>query len=128
MARKTKLTPFLLGKITGLLRDGVTINTACRAVGIDDSTYFRWLNDNRPIYCEFSEAVERAQAECETCCVKIIRDAAEKGNWFAAAWWLERRFPGRWGKHDRICLEASRMSDAELDAAIAAIEREQNEE
>ena len=32
--------------------------------------------------------------------MKIIHDASET-TWQAAAWWLERRFPDRWGRKQR---------------------------
>ena len=32
----------------------------------------------------------------------LIAKAAGEGNWQAAAWWLERRFPERWGRRERV--------------------------
>ncbi len=32
----------------------------------------------------------------------LIGKAAGEGNWQAAAWRLERRFPERWGRKDRV--------------------------
>ena len=34
----------------------------------------------------------------------MIIGSAAKDNWQAAAWRLERKFPKRWGRHDRLDL------------------------
>lgn len=56
---------------------------------------------NSGIFSEFSEAVKKAASEAEVRNVLTIRDASAK-TWQAAAWWLERRYPEKWGKQPRI--------------------------
>jgi hypothetical protein len=49
-------------------------------------------------YVEFLEAVKKAEAEAEALRVSRISKAGKEGNWQADAWYLERRYPERWGK------------------------------
>jgi transposase len=101
MARKTKLTPELQKKITGAIAAGNYHETACALAGVSTSSFYRWMQQGEKaragIYREFWEAVKKAEAVAEAKRVKIIADAAEE-NWQAAAWYLERRYPDRWGR------------------------------
>jgi hypothetical protein len=49
----------------------------------------------------FWRDVEEALAFAEIRDVQVVAEAA-KSNWQAAAWRLERRFPQRWGRTDRV--------------------------
>jgi hypothetical protein len=102
MPRRTKLTPELQKRFYELLAVGNYNETACRMLGIDSATFYRWrargLGANaREPYRGFCEAIEKATAEAEARNVVIIQKAA-KTSWFAAAWFLERKFAQRWAK------------------------------
>lgn len=88
-----------------MVRDGVSPEIAARAAGIAASTYYLWRSKGRETqdgpYSEFSEAIENAIAECEARALRVIQRAAPK-NWQAAMTMLERRFPDRWGRRERI--------------------------
>ena len=51
--------------------------------------------DEEP-YLDFLEALEGAEKCAAELGIAPIRDAMERGDWRAAAWYLERRFPGHW--------------------------------
>lgn len=80
--------------------------TAASYAGINKTTFYAWLRrgarESRGLYHAFSEAVEKAHADSETRDVGLIAKAAADGVWQAAAWRLERKFPDRWGRRDRI--------------------------
>lgn len=101
MAKTTRLTPELITLICEHLRAGMYAAQAARAAGVAESTYYYWLERGRKEeegpYAEFVTVVERAEAEAESFYLTIIR-AATGNSWQAAAWWLERRFPSRWGR------------------------------
>jgi hypothetical protein len=104
--RPTDLTPETQGRIIEALRAGNYIDVACAYAGIGTSTYYRWMQraldpDAPDIYREFREAVQRARAEAEIRNVGLIQRAASDGTWQAAAWFLERSHPRKWGRHDR---------------------------
>ena len=43
-------------------------------------------------------ALKRADLEAELACLRQIKEAAQNGDWRAAAWMLERRYPEKWGR------------------------------
>jgi transposase-like protein len=86
------------------LRAGAYIETAAAAAGVSASTVHAWLRraEDHPDDCgspflEFLEAVEKARAEAELDAIRTIREAAPR-SWQAAAWYLERSYPKRWGR------------------------------
>lgn len=103
--RPCKLTPELQAKIVTLMRDGNYVETAAACVGINKETLYAWLKKGARgeggKFKDFSNAVEKAQAEAERRDVQNIGNAAAEGAWQASAWRLERKFPKRWGRMDR---------------------------
>jgi transposase len=99
--RPCKLTPETQDKIIQYLRRGAYVETAAAAAGVNKETFYDWLRQGaaKPDskFGEFSDAVDKAQAESEVNDLEVITKAAEKGNWNASAWRLERKNPGRWG-------------------------------
>jgi transposase len=105
MPRPTKLTPEVQEKIVTALRAGNYQETSATYAGISVPTFYGWMDRGRnepgSIYSEFLEAVEKAKADAEVRDVALIDRAAADGNWQAAAWKLERKFPNRWGRVNR---------------------------
>ena len=101
--RPTKLTPDVQDRIVRLLRAGNYIETAAAFCDIDKPTLYAWLKrgnrQRKGIFREFLNAVDAAQAEAEIRDLEVIR---KEGAWQGAAWRLERKFPRRWGRHDRL--------------------------
>lgn len=120
MARPTLLTPERTEKIVQLIAAGNFSETAALASGISKQTYYNWLargraererlNDKPNLkpkakeepYLEFFDAIEKARAEAEARMVVLITKAAqEPKTWQAAAWWLERVAPQKYGRVNR---------------------------
>ncbi|WP_339174429.1 hypothetical protein [Anoxybacillus sp. FSL W8-1294] len=103
--RPTKLTPELQKKIIDAIRAGNYMETAAAYAGISKDTFFRWLRKGARaksgIYKDFHDAVEKALADAEVRDVMLIANAAAT-DWKAAAWRLERKFPDRWGRKERL--------------------------
>ena len=106
MGRPDKLTPERAARILYLVSAGVTIDTACGAVGIDDSAYFRWvkrgsLPEDHPDfdqkYRDFHDAAMQARANAEANAVIGITEQGPE-DWRAFAWFLERSFPRKYGR------------------------------
>lgn len=99
--RPTKLTLEVQEKICDAIKGGNHQVVAAAYAGIGESTYYAWLErgvkNKSGEYVEFVEAVKKAQADAETRNVLLIQTAA-KETWTAAAWWLERKYPDRWGR------------------------------
>lgn len=105
--RPTGLTPEVQDRIVQALEAGNYKETAAAYAGIGVSTLYRWLEwgadpDGQPIYQEFREAVQSAISRAEVRNVALIQKAAQDGTWQAAAWFLERSAPARWGRWQRV--------------------------
>lgn len=103
MPAKSKLTPEIQRRIVALLRAGNFVDITAQAVGITKETFYQWMKrgarsgaSDAP-YAAFAEEVTAAQAQAESRAVAVIAKAAEH-HWQAAAWYLERRAPARWGR------------------------------
>lgn len=118
----SKLTPELQNKLCGLLRAGNYMQTAARLCGVDPVTIWRWMQraetqKTGPLR-DFYDAVIKAGAYAEAHALLKVRRGDR--NWQSSAWYLERRFPGRFGRREYFEIEAKvrnieRLSDAELE-------------
>jgi len=102
IGRPTLLTPKLREEIVKMLKAGNYIETVCALVGINKSTFYKWLkkadeSTRSTKYSKFRDAVEKAKAIAEARDVAILAKHCET-NWKAAKWKLERRYPNKWGK------------------------------
>jgi len=106
MPRKSKLTQKLVDEAAELIRNGNYANVACRALGISETSWYNWLKDaenenTSPLKRVFFEAIKEAEAQAERDYLEVIKKASDK-HWQAAAWWLERKFPDKWGRFQRV--------------------------
>ena len=115
---KSKLTPERQGRIVEALTNGNYMETAARYAGITPQCLYNWINRGgeerqritdgakpKPAeapYVDFVEAVEKARSQAEMRNVALIQKAAMDGTWQASAWFLERSYPKRWGRSDRV--------------------------
>ena len=119
--RKTKLTNEIKDEIVKRIRAGNYIKVACAAVGISHTAYFDWIKKGEEgiePYAEFLYAVKKAEAEAHVHYVAIIASQAPT-QWQAAAWWLERKFPDKWAKREKIEIGQEKISPKEIEAIEA---------
>ena len=111
--RPLRLTDAVAETVCGALKEGAYAEEAAAMAGIGRSTYYMWLSKGRvarsrreedlPVsvtdqgFLDFLDSVERASVAPEMEALRIIHRAAEGGSWRAAAWFLERRYPHKWG-------------------------------
>jgi hypothetical protein len=100
--RPTKLTAQCRDDLTILLAHGVPVGVAAKSVGVSARTLRRWMqeSDLRERVAEI-RAARRGDpggsgARLEARLAVLILKASEH-DWRASAWWLERRYPERWG-------------------------------
>ena len=102
--------------IVSAVRAGAYLDDAAAMSGISRHALFEWLakgrdahqkadqghelSDRETLYADFTDAVETARAEAQLRNVAIIQKAANEGTWQAAAWYLERTNPRKWGRHE----------------------------
>ncbi len=106
--RPSTLTPDVQKALVRIVRAGNYLETACAHTGVDYGTCLNWLTRGKAetsgAHREFREAIEKARAYAEQVSLRQIRVAARK-EWTAAAWYLERTKPERWGRANRDKLE-----------------------
>lgn len=128
VGRKTKLTKDLMQEAERLLKLGVYTNVVCDYLGIHRSTWYRWIEDGEEakigLKREFCDMVVRAESHAEIRNLKIIQLEAENGNWNAARWFLEHKFPKRWGNRQELNLtgEVTQKVRNEVDLSKLSIE------
>ena len=77
-------------QICEILHTGATLEAACEALKIPQSELRQWIKSNPTVTCEAA----KANIDAEIAYLETIQKASEKGDWRAAAWWLERRGHG----------------------------------
>jgi hypothetical protein len=110
-----------------MIASGSYAEVAARANGVGTTTFYRWMQrgeeEETGKYREFREAVKEAEAKSEVLTVGRIQQAAAGGTWTAAAWYLERKYPDRWGRKDHVRQEISGPGGGpvEVDSEAAAL-------
>ena len=109
LGRPSKLTAEVTKNIQNWLRMGYFVEDAARMAGVSKSTLYRWLEKGKEdrdqeiesLHADFCNAMERSRAEAEGMFINSIQTAAKRGQWQAAAWWLERSFE-KWSKRHKL--------------------------
>jgi transposase len=105
--KPSRLTPEVSAKIEQALRAGNYMETAAAYAGIPRSDLYAWLKRGREessgIYFDFCKRCELAFAAAEIRDLALIAQAATS-QWQAAAWRLERRYPDKWGRRERLAV------------------------
>lgn len=107
MPRPAKLTDETVKLIVDAIRVGCPIRVACLAGGIGSTTFKTWMDRGKSAdeadapYRAFRTSLKKARGHGEAHALKIIQDAMPD-HWQAAAWFLERSRPTRWGRVDRL--------------------------
>lgn len=104
MAAK-KFTSAVRTTIIEAIRTGNTLTHAAGLAGVSRAVVYQWLarGVDAPAgsaYRQFSEDVEKANAEAASRLVAIVSEAAID-DWRAAMTLLERRFPDEYAKRER---------------------------
>ncbi len=114
------LTPEVQKVIYEAIEAGTTLEIAAQAAGIGARTLDEWLHHGRAELqdnpdaegpcANFVRAEKVASAKFERDCLSRIQDAA-RNNWTANAWLLERKFPQRYAKVDRLRVSGDETND-----------------
>ncbi|MEY2510119.1 MAG: hypothetical protein QOE26_882 [Verrucomicrobiota bacterium] len=90
----SKNTPQLRAAICKLVALGLSVNRAAGKVKVHHSTIAEWRK-NDP---QFDADVQNAEAAFIQKQIENVQAAADKGNWQASAWLLERKFPSEFSQ------------------------------
>lgn len=137
--RPTKATDETFEKIIEAVKAGVWIEQASHLASIHPSTLYEWVSQGERAreleeltgkemteqerrLADFSDTLKKARAEAEARNVALIQKAAQNGTWQAAAWYLERSAPQRWGRRDRMELTGAGGGALEVTVSSADLE------
>jgi hypothetical protein len=115
MARPTKLNSRVIIKISENILTGATYRAAAVAAGIAYDTFNEWRkaaltaqkktpskrSEFEELLVEFSDAVDRANAELEIGLMKTIKTRGKR-DWKALAWILQNRFPADYAERKQV--------------------------
>jgi hypothetical protein len=96
--RPSKFNRKRAAAILDAIRKGATRSAAAASAGVSERSLYEWQQE----FPQFSQSIKKADAEAEMAMIDVIRTAAEKGTWQAAAWWLERRHPESWRRRSSV--------------------------
>ena len=109
MSRTTILSEVIQNAMVEAIEAGNYASTAAESVGIGESTHYRWMKQGEEgiePYRGYWEAIKKAEAQAEMSAVQNIQTHSAD-NWTASAWYLERKFPDKWGRKDKLTQEIS---------------------
>lgn len=104
MSRPEKISSALIDCICEDIARGFSYEQAASRNGVSASTFFRWMQmgkntDSQEVYKELVSNVDEASNFSEAEALQLVRSSAiVNRNWKASAWFLERRFPHKYGK------------------------------
>ena len=96
-----------------VIRDGGTDRAAFGSAAISESTFYDWMKRGEDLVgqtkltrvqtaqVQFLEDIKKARAEAEIRAMRVIQVAMAE-HWQAAAWYLERRYPGQYGRREVV--------------------------
>jgi len=95
--RPSKFTAEVKSKILQAIKLGTPYEHACQYAGIDFRTFRRWMIKGEAAksgkFCQFCHDIKEAEGSALVGWLARIEQAAKDGDWKAAAWKAERRFP-----------------------------------
>jgi hypothetical protein len=92
-----KFTEETQREIVTALRLFATYEQAAEFAGITDRCLRNWLKSKDRKFADFQEKVRLARSQPRNMLVGSVMKSAQGGDWRAASWMLERRFPKEFG-------------------------------
>ena len=106
MGRPTKLEPEVQERIVQALLLGNHRQDAAEYAGIHPATLRRWLlrgfEEQEGPYVAFRKAVLEAEARAKITAMGCITKAARDGDWKAAAWYLQKKYPHQFSNRSEV--------------------------
>jgi transposase len=116
-----KMTPARYEAIIKYIRNGAHLSHAANAVGIDDTTIYRWvkwgIEDPESLYGLFVEDLQRAKGLAILRNVTIVQRAAED-DWNAAKWLLSVLDPQVFGNKSTVKTELSTIDGGTIESGF----------
>lgn len=122
------LTKGVVQDLKMYIERGLGLQESCILSGVDWNVFQGWRNQ----YPEFKKFIDQCQVRAEYDALEQVHIARDGGVWQASSWFLERKWPDRYGRRDvtkheifnhynmfvQIVLEVINETDPELRATI----------
>jgi hypothetical protein len=118
--RASKRSPEVEKRILDAIRLGATYKLASQYACIDPATFWRWVEKD----ANFATRVKEAEGAATVGWLAKIEKAASDGNWQAAAWKLERRYPEDYSLRQRLEHTGADGGPIEIDERLILSEAE----
>jgi transposase len=114
--KRLEVDDTLTDTLADYLRSGLFLREACSLAGVNRDSVYTWLKKGTrdrkkgedSVEARFTDTIKRAMAEAEADALNDVRNAAKLPQfWAAGAWYLERRYPEKYGRKDRLAMEHS---------------------
>lgn len=113
---KEKLNADVIAEAVRLVKAGLSDADVSAIIGVRADTFCKWKNQPKnELQAQLGQELKKAESERKGALLARIMKATE-GNWQAAAWLLERKYPAEFAKPDRY------REDGVLDAVQAVKE------
>lgn len=122
--RPTDCTPKVTAKVVAVLEKGGYRSTAARAAGISYESLRKWVRRGEAgesAFVAFSASVKKAEADAEPALTEMVFEAG-RVSWQAAMTLMERRWPSRWARRDRIDPKAAAANVGQFKTAREALD------
>lgn len=122
-----KLTKEDIPVCVQLKESGVNNKDIAAYIGVRPETFSIWINHPKTEnQTQLSNALKKAEAKAKVEMLSKIQAAGTNGNWQAAAWWLERKYPEEFGRPEaqfarQIAKEAQEAADKRFDEVLVTI-------
>lgn len=107
MARPSKFTPDIAAAILRAVGAGLAYPQAAALAGVCERTLYNWLESGaagqEPL-ATFLQDLKSTEAKAELEALAAVK--AGGPGWQSRAWYLERKYPERWGRSVRPVAEA----------------------
>lgn len=128
--RLLKMTPPRVETIYKSIIAGNAPTTACRSAGLGSNTMPKWkekAKEDKEPYKTFVEGMDVMEALSEEMYLGVIHETALNGGWTAAAWKLERSYPERYARKERMDLSTDKDIKIEIKGVKSSYEMDEDE-
>ena len=104
---KARCTKEAIEKAVELKKRGALDKDIAAALLVRPDTFSKWINHPKSdMQRQLGQALKRVEADYKASLLTIIYNAGVNGQWQAAAWILERKYPDEYARRERSTVEA----------------------
>lgn len=130
--RPSKLTEKTKTALLNAIKAGLTYDLACGAAGISFKTFRNWQEKGEEgksgEYVQFLQDLKEAEGQGSQRLITLINRSANEGQWAAAAWILERRYPENFARRPAQAVEVSGKNGGPIEQKVEHTDNRERDE